>query len=266
MDSLKKVLEVLRAHWEKVLLTLALVLLAGAVWSLYQASRKEEAKTADIPIDFQRRKVKGVQPMDLSRYKAVVAMAEKPESLVYSGPHNLVNPVKWLKKPDGSLLKVITGTEGTLDEVEVVRITPLRFIIALDRVSLPGYHITITNEVAFGAARRIAQYATVNSQTLRVFTLREVRGSAEEPELILELKDTGERISIAKDKPYVRVDAYEADLRYKIENKTFTKQRVGATLRFGGEDYNIVAINASEVVLSARLNDKKYTVRQSAQQ
>ena len=54
------------------------------------------------------------------------------------------------------------------------------------------------------------------------------------------------------------------DLKYAPENKTWTSRRVGDPLFFNGEDYNIVAITENEVVLSAKSNQKKWTVKYSA--
>src|SRR6185436_16401098 len=91
----------------------------------------------------------------------------------------------------------------------------------------------------------------------KVFILREVKGAAEDPaELVLELKESGERVTISKEKPFMRPEAYQADLRYPLENKTFLKQRVGAQLTFGGEDYKIVTINQNEIIFLLP-NDKK---------
>jgi hypothetical protein len=55
-----------------------------------------------------------------------------------------------------------------------------------------------------------------------------------------------------------------ADLHYAPENKHWTARRVGAPLQFNGEDYNIVAINQNEVVLSAKSNGKKWTIKNTA--
>jgi hypothetical protein len=52
-----------------------------------------------------------------------------------------------------------------------------------------------------------------------------------------------------------------ADLKYTPENKTWTARRVGSgPLTFAGEEYNIVAIGTNEVVLSAKSNQKKWTI------
>jgi hypothetical protein len=91
--------------------------------------------------------------------------------------------------------------------------------------------------------------------------LREAFGTPDNPVLKLELTDDGEVIEISKDKPLNRVDGYMVDLRYTLENRPpWIGQRVGSTLTFGGETYNIVAITKTEAVLSATSNQKKTPV------
>jgi hypothetical protein len=91
------------------------------------------------------------------------------------------------------------------------------------------------------------------------FTLREVKGPAENPAvLVLQLGDSEEPISISKERAFQRVDGYTVDLRYTLENRTFPARRVGDKIKIAGEDYIIVAITQNEVVLSAP-NGKKYT-------
>ena len=82
--------------------------------------------------------------------------------------------------------------------------------------------------------------------------------------VVLELNDTGQRVTVTKDQPFRRVDGYMVDLKYAPENKTWTNRRVGASLSFNGEEYNIVAITENEVVLSAKSNQKKWTIKYSA--
>jgi len=53
-------------------------------------------------------------------------------------------------------------------------------------------------------------------------------------------------------------------LKYAPESKIWAGRRVGAPLAFNGEDYNIVAITENEVVLSAKSNQKKWTIKYSA--
>ena len=49
-----------------------------------------------------------------------------------------------------------------------------------------------------------------------------MEGSLDNPaqlQLILQLTDTGERVTLSKDKPFRRVDGYTADLKYDPEGK-----------------------------------------------
>ena len=78
--------------------------------------------------------------------------------------------------------------------------------------------------------------------------------------MILQLADTGETVSLSKTKPFRRVDAYMADLKYDPEGRSWAGQRVGDDLKFAGDDYIIVDINQNEVVLSAKSNQKKTTL------
>ena len=54
-----------------------------------------------------------------------------------------------------------------------------------------------------------------------------------------------------------------ADLQYDLEKKSWTRRRVNSQplLTFNGEEYNIVAINQNEVVLSAKSNRKKWALK-----
>jgi hypothetical protein len=78
---------------------------------------------------------------------------------------------------------------------------------------------------------------------------------------VLELVDDGELITVSKDKPFQRVDGYAVDLRYPLENRPpWVARRVGDALTFGGENYIIVAITKTEVVVLAKSNQKKTPV------
>jgi hypothetical protein len=78
--------------------------------------------------------------------------------------------------------------------------------------------------------------------------------------LVVELKESGERVEIGRERPFVRTNTFEVDLKWKVDNKEFKRQRTNSVVSLGGDPYKIVAINPAEVVLSAP-NDKKYTVR-----
>ena len=263
------ILQIIKSHYEKIILSLMLIGLAGAVWFLYQASLSEEQTIQDWIKSLERQKVKGVASVDLSPSQAILKTAQNPPPLTLSGGHNVLNPVKWQRRPDGTLLKIQTGREVGPEAMTIAKITPLYSIVSLERVAGGGYWIGTTREEADKLAlrKKMQKFYTLTTPptTNDFFTLKEVKGPPEDPtELILELTDTKERVSIAKAKEFRRQSGYEVDLKYPIENKEFKSQRVGSTITIAGDQYNIVAISENEVVLSARLNDKKYTVRQMA--
>jgi hypothetical protein len=266
MESLNKLIQVFKLHYEKILLSVMLAGLAAAVWFLYEESIKEEETNARFITGVGRRKVQGVKPVDLSSYQNLLKMVQNPPALSLAGGHNVFNPVKWVRRPDGMVIKVQTGKEVGPEAMTISKITPLHYIISLDRIAQGGYVIGVTREAAERLIERRKQSKFVTQgNTNQFFTLREVKGPPEDPtELVLELADTKETVSIAKTKEYKRVVGYEVDLKYPVENKNFPNQRVGSTITVAGDQYNIVAISENEVVLSARLNDKKYTIRQVA--
>jgi hypothetical protein len=262
-----KIIQLFKLHYEKIILSLVLAGLAAAVWILYQESMSEEQSNAKYIVNVGRRKVKGVKPVDLSSYQAALKLIQSPPALMLSGGHNVFNPVKWQRRPDGTLIKIQTGKEVGPDAMTIARMAPLYFIISLDRVASPGYVFGVTQEAADKAVdrRKKPRFTTLNATNNEFFTLREVKGPAEDPtDLVLELNDTKERVVVAKGKDFKRPAGFEVDLKYPVENKSFTNLRLGSSLTIASDVYNIVAINENEVVLSARLNDKRYTIRQIA--
>ena len=266
MASLSRITEVFKLHYEKLILSFVLIGLAAAVWFLYQESAKEEESASSFVQGVGTRKVKTVKAVDVSGYQGALKLVQNPPPLILSGGHNVFNPVKWQKRPDGTLIKIQTGREVGPDATTISKITPLYFIISLDRVANPGYVLGVTREAAEKPIdrRKKAKFATLNA-TNEFFTLREVKGAPEDPtELVLELADTKERVTVSKTSEFKRVVGHEAELKYPVENKTYPNLRIGSTVTIAGDQYIIVAINENEVVLSARLNDKKYTIRQAA--
>jgi hypothetical protein len=265
---MKQLLQVARLHYEKILLSLALVGLAVAVWILYQASVAEEQKIETTVTDYTGRAVQGVDPVNLVEFQQALEAAKTPPTLTLAPPHNLLNPVKWQKKPDGTFIKIRTGEEIGVGQLVVTNLTPLYYRITLDRIIGPGsYYMGIQNKGATNLSlqAKFPKYVTTtDNRKNETFTLLEAKGPPDNPELTLELAATQERVTVTKDQPYQRVESYEADLKYMIDGQTFKARRVNDVVRFGGEEYKIVAINEGEVVLSALLNNKKHSIKYSA--
>jgi hypothetical protein len=260
MDFLKK-------HYEKVLLGVVLIGLALAAAFLPMKIASERQKLEDLRANKTNPKVKPLTNLDLTLPDATLKRALVPPTVDLSAPNKLFNPMPWQKRPDNTL---IPGTKVGAAAVTVTRLSPLYLKLSLDNVTVSDtgarYVIGVEREAAINPAQRPKRqtYASLNTKT-EVFALREVKGPAENPsQVILELNDTGERVTITREQPFRRVDGYMADLRYDPEKKNWTNRRIGMTITFNGEDYNIVAINQNEVVLSARSNQKKWTIKSSA--
>ena len=259
--ELGKAGDILKSHYEKLMLGLALLGLAVAVVVLLQAKAEEEQKINDYLQRVAAARPAPVKAVDLGRLEGTIKKAQAPPGLNLDGEHKVFNPVKWQRRGDGAWVKTVKGTEGTVDELEIGRIGPLLYIIALDKFTGAGYTFALTNEAALPPYPKTSKpFLSLNETNKPFLILREIKGSPESPELVLEIKDTGERVVVTKDQPFVRTNTFDVDLKWKVENKEFKKQRTNSVLNLGGDLYKIVAINPAEVVLSAP-NDKKYTVR-----
>src|SRR6185436_20909787 len=108
MEKLQNISQLCRQHYEKLILSVALLLLAGAVVYLFNESKAQAVKIREIPIGYEKKKVNPVQPVDLNPFLAVLKQAEKAVPLDFSGPHNLFNPVQWrINKGSTQPIKVV---------------------------------------------------------------------------------------------------------------------------------------------------------------
>lgn len=264
MDFLKK-------HYEKVLLGVVLVgLTVGAASLPLMISGEraaEQAKTDEII----KTPPKPLEAINLKPSEELFARANTRVALDLASSNRVFNSMPWQKRPDGSIFKVQPGNTGP-GAVAITKLTPLFTRISLDAVSASDtevrYVIGVEREAASAVAnRRKKQYSATLNQKNDVFAIREVKGPRDNPsELILELNDTNERVPLTREKRFEREDGYTADLRYEPERKTWAGVRVGAggpgtvPISIEGESYIVVAINKSEVVLSAKSNNKKTVV------
>jgi hypothetical protein len=279
-------MEFIKRNYEKVILSLVLLGLVGALAFMpvviyYDQQQMEDMKNKIIP-----RKAEPLPPLDLSRQQAVLDRLKAAYDLDFSTTNKLFNPVQWKKQNDGTLLKIATGHEVGPDAAVVTKITPLYFSISLDSVNTDlattngsgaRYVFGIEDQTAAIPAQRHKRphYASMGkgSDSKVVdkavggkdegFTLVDVKGPPENPDqLVLKLADSGAEVTVSKDKPFRRADAYSADLKYDVEKPAYvgTGLRVGDHMSFGGDDYNVIAIDKNDVILLAQSNQKKYTL------
>ncbi len=255
MDFLKK-------NYEKIVLGLVLAGLVGAlVFMLFyiNADRQQmEEKTSSVI----NPKVNQLTNLDLTIQNNALARLKAPYVLDFETGNKVFNPMEWQKNPaDGSLIRAAkVGPQVCV----VTNITPLFLIITLEA--------SVTNELGarytLGVEKQGATTATKRHKTQRfvsigdkandVFALLEVKGTAENPDFVsIKLVDSGETVSVSKDNPYRRVDAYSAGFRYDLERKGFANRRVGDKVTFGGTDYVMSEINQNELILADQTNQKK---------
>jgi hypothetical protein len=273
MDFVKK-------HYEKILLGFVLLGLVGALVFLPFMIASDQQKLKDMSYGVVHPKAVPLPGLDLTRETNVLERLQSPYKLDFSTTNKLFNSVPWQRTADGHLIKLDSGNVVSL--AGVTKITPLYLILTLDSIEtnsietnelVARYVISMERQASALPAQRGKKqhYASIGEKVgekNNAFIIREVSGSPANPEqlkLILQLTDTGESAMLSKDKPFRRVDGYSADLKYDPERRTWQGQRVGANLKFAGDDYIIVAIDQGAVILSARSNQKKTTLTYNPQ-
>ena len=263
MDFLKK-------HYEKVLLGVVLLGLAAAAAYLLFKIPSEKQKLEDMRNTLIHPNVKPLTNLDLTLPEGALKRMAAPAAVDFSAPNKLFNPMPWQKAVDGHLIKVDATNVGP-NAVTITKMTPLYLTLKLNDVSVMDSgarcKIGIESETAVSLKdRKKEKYCKLGDKN-EVFAVRDIKGAADNPTnvtVFLELNDTRQRVQISKEQPFRRIDGYTVDLKYAPESKTWTARRVGASLSFNGEEYNIVAITENEVVLSAKSNQKKWIVKYSA--
>jgi hypothetical protein len=251
MDFLKK-------NYEKILLGVVLLGLAAAAGYLPFKISGEKAALTDLKATVLNPKSKPLTNLDTTVSEQSLKRVASPAIIDFGAPNRLFNAMPWQKGPD----RLVPQSKVGPSALTITNITPLYLRLTLDPQVTPsdsGFKYVINVEKQVAKTKRAA-YCKLNDKN-DTFQLVEVKGKPEDPsQVVVVLNDTGEHAVITKEKPFERVDGYMADLDYRLENGHWRAQRVGATLPFNGEQYKIVAINQSEVVLSAP-NQKKWTIK-----
>jgi hypothetical protein len=273
MEKLQNIGQLCRQHYEKIILSVALLLLAGAVIYLFDESKTQAGKIREIPIGYEKKKVNPVQPVEMKGFLAVLKQAEKPLALDFSGPHNLFNPVQWrINKGSKDVIKVVSPDLVGAQAMRIVSIRPLHLSVAYGQavssgtgaeLVVNGYRMFLTNEMATPPVPRITRpFVSINATNKdSPFVLREVTGAPMEPEqLAAEFKESGEKFSFTPAKPFFKIIGYDSELRYPGSTNTTGFIRKGAPLDIDGQPYKVVDITPTEVVLSDDSNGKLYSI------
>jgi hypothetical protein len=270
-------MEFIKKNYEKIILSIVLLGLVGVLALMPGIISADQEKMKEVQSIINPKKPEPLPPLDLSRQQAAMERLKSPYALDLATTNKLFNPVTWKRGRDGRIVKVLQlGPSAAV----VTKIAPLYFSISLDSwtTSPPvgtnepstRYVFSIEDQSATVAIQRRPrrQYASKGEvKTDRTvagknqgFTVVDVQGPPENPEqLMLKLADSQTTVPVAKGKPYRRVEAYAADLKYDPD---YSKAgvRVGDHLTFAGDDYNVIAIDKNSISLLAQSNQKKYTL------
>ena len=174
---------------------------------------------------------------------------------------------QWQSGTNGTTGVASPGPEGLV----ITKLTPLYLKLTLDDVivtdSGPRYKIGVENEAALSPRERgkRQKYCRVGDKN-EAFAVREIKAPPDNPTnatMVLELNEIAQRVEVDKDHPYRRIAGYAADLKFEPEHKTWPARRVGGVLSFGGDDYEIMAITRTAVVLRQKSNNKTWAVEYS---
>jgi hypothetical protein len=258
----------IKKNYEKVLLGAVLLGLVGSLLFLPIIIANDQQQLKDARDKLIKTPAKPLPALDMSQETNVMNRLESPYTLDFETTNRLFNPVQWQRRADGSLIKIETGNEVGPAAAKVTNITPLHYILRLDSIepanqfSAARYVISIQRENAESPmARRPRQHFVSVGEKEEALSLISASGPADNPQLVLQILETGDTVTLTKATPYERVDGYAADLAYPPEGKKWANQRVGGVLKFYGNEYNIVVIDQNEVVISAQSNQKKTTLQ-----
>jgi len=258
MDFLKK-------HYEKILLGIMLLGLIGALIAMlfYVEADKDAMEKQRQEVLYPS--VRALTNLDLTVQDAALARHQSAYTLELERTNKLFNPLEWQKTADGQLLKIVTGSEVGTGAALVTAITPLYLVLSLDQVLTnelgARYTIGVERQAAPAISKRKKQSRYISPDEKKpndTFSIVAVQGDLASPSaVVVKLVDSGEEASIARDKPWRRIDGYTADLRYDLEKKNFRSLRVGDKVAFAGTEYLVAEISAKELILSDQSNQKK---------
>lgn len=255
-------MDLLKNHYEKVVLSITLLALAATAAWLYAANQRAQTTMSEAETTLPP--VKQMKPVSVEQYRTNLAKVKSPPTVNLTEGHNVFNPVTWKIRPDGEILKIQTGNEEGPAALKVLKLKPLNLVISLDRPGAGSATFSITREAAANPfeRRRVQRYVSPTNPRNEFFTLVEARPADAPTEWVLELA-SGERekITVSQQQPFSRVEGYAVDLRYDPENRTFLDLREGSTIVLGGEAYKIVAISKNDVRLAAISTGKQFIIK-----
>lgn len=202
----------------------------------------------------------------------LLELGKTVEYLDLAKNHHVFNPVTWVRKPNGEIVKIQSGNEIGLRAAVVTKITPLHLILdmtATGTAERPTYSVGVTREHSLDPNKKKKQVRTVslnNKVAVEVglsYVVKEIKGTYPDAELAVDLT-TGEEtqsIILSKAKPYQKVMIYTCDLRYPPDNINYPPgQRENSKVVIAGEEAIISSIKPNEVTLQVPSTQQRTTL------
>ncbi len=267
-------MQFIKNHYEKILLSAVLLGLVGVLVAMWFVIEADRVKMENLRNTYFPKAPTPLPDLDLKAQNEAMSRLATPPVLDWSTTNRLFNPVQWQVEGNGKPKKIDNDTMFGPGAVVVTKIEPLYFTITLESAStneLGGLY-TFTEEdqsAPLTWQQRLRRHYAATGETVQdktvpgkdeSFKLVSITGPPENPdELTLKLLGTGETGKLSKGKLFRRVDGYTADLSYAPDKLTFPGLRVGGSIKFGGDTYNIIGIDQNRVVLFAQSNQKRWT-------
>ena len=248
-------MDLLKNHYEKIILGVVLLLLAVVAGYLPFEVSNVRSRLEQNTQSYERAKVEPIPELSLSTNESVVARAGREARFDFGrGEHGLFTPAgTWRRGPGGiPVPPPPTGVAGLV----VTNISPLTLEIKYQGVSAGGgstarYRFFVKDESSTNKAtakgRIVIQGPGMRSDVL---TIKDQTGPPEDPERFsLDLTGPRKTVTVTKDKAHSEVVGYAADLWHAADGRIYRDQKQGGRVVISGTTYNIVAVSEGDVTI-----------------
>jgi len=276
-------MEFLKNHYEKVVLSLVLLLMAGGAVMLVLGAGSVQQELDNFKKVVVETGGQRPDPPNRGEYLSAISNAQ-PRLIDLTKGHKVFNPELWYVNTNGDL---IIGTNVGVSKLFVTEIKPLRLKLELvisGNAERPSYLVKMTKEFMpkVSDQKPINRSISLNStnyldetKPVRKFNgylvPRAISGPPDNPTVELDYHDPSrdvEKVKLTKAQPFETVVDYGAKLLYSVENiqfpsparKDINYERKDSQLVFAGDTNIIVEITATNVVVKAISNDKPTTI------
>lgn len=264
-------MDLLRKHYEKVILTVVLVGLAVVAAYLPIKVASVNQALRDATAQYIEPRAQPLEPLDLGTNQTVLRRVANPKPPPFAtGNHTLFNPIKWEKRRDGTLIPM---EDAGLRSLAITEIKPLYLRVQFEGVrkgssSTLRYIFVVENQAATGrSAQRPRRRSVAPGGKFDIFVIESVEGPEDNPEaIILDVPDAKAKVKLSVDTPFQEIGGYSASLRHLVENRSFANQRVGGKIIVAGTPYNIIAIGPEDVTLEDEQTKKRTRIQKESGQ